>query len=319
MDRRRFVQTTGSLATLGIIGAGSATASSGTLTNATVTGDGSIVATGDHFVVAGQELTIDNIGVSPVIFNNGYSGEVYGNKLTVENINRTIIGIGVQGGDVAVYDNTVDASDDLNNQFVAVGFVGGATGKIRNNSITGKHRVGVYADGPGTDVDISRNTIVGPGPTTTGWADNGVQVGRGATGTVRRNTLDDHWWGRNDFVSSGILAIETDNVNLQHNSLENNDLGISIRGEQNNVLHNDVTVTDDDTDIEHYGVIEFDGRNNGMRRNAITAAGDDDAVFGIFAEGSNTKLIGNRISGWQTDIAASGEDTKLPKPFDPNS
>lgn len=313
------MQTTGSIATVGIVGVGSATASSGTLTNATVTGDGSIVATGDNFAIAGQELTVNNIGVSPVIFNNGYSGEIYGNKLTVENINRTTIGIGVQGGDVTVYDNTVDASDDLNNQFVAVGFIEGGTGKIRNNEITGKHRVGVYANGSGTDVDISRNTIVGSGPTTTGWADNGVQVGRGATGAVRRNTIDAHWWNNNDWVSSGILAIETDNMNMQHNSLENNDRGISIRGERNNALHNDVTVTYDDTDIEHYGVIEYGGRNNGMRRNTITAAGDDDALYGIIAAGNNTKLIGNNISGWQTEIAAPGEDTKLPKPFDPDS
>lgn len=322
MDRRRFIQITGGITALGIVGVGSV-AASGTLTNATVTSSGAIVATDDDFVIAGQDLTVDGSRGSPVIYNDGYSGEIYGNTLTVDDIDDSpTYGILVEGGDVDVYDNTVDAVDDLTKQFIAVGFEGGATGEASRNEITGRHRVGIVARDPETDVDISRNTIVGVGPVSSGWAENGIQVSSGATGTVKHNTVNDHWWNKNNFVSSGIIVFGSDDVTIQNNTLTDNDTNVVLFGDDNNAIHNTIEVTiaptdPDGNDVLHYGVW-VSGADNGVRQSSITASDGDVGIY-IFGGSDRTKLIRNDITGWDESIVDTGDDTKLPKPFDPDS
>lgn len=319
MKRRQFIQTTAGIAGLGIVGVGSVSANSGTLKNATVTSSGAIVATDDDFVIAGQNLTVDGSWGSPIITNNGYSGQIFDNTLTVNDLDGTTFGVQVEGGAVDVYDNRVEGSDLLVNQFLGIGFTDGAVGRAKNNTVTCKHRVGILARGLGTDVTISRNTVTGVGPTTSGWAENGIQVSDSATATVKRNTVDDHWWDKNDFQSSGIIVFGANDVTAQHNGVQDNDMGIAFVGERNKAAHNDVTVTYDSTDTVHYGVFDAFGVDNAIIQNSVTAAGDNDALVGVIANGDNSKLIGNRISGWQTAISAPGDDTKLPDPFDPSS
>jgi hypothetical protein len=319
MNRRQFIQTTAGIAGVGIAGIGSVSASSGILKNATVTSNGAIVATDDDFVIAGQDLTVDGSRGSPIITNAGYSGEIYNNTLTVNNVGGETFGIQIEGGDVDVNDNRVDGSDQLGDQFLGIGFTDGAVGRAKNNTVTCKHRVGILAKGLGTDVTISRNTVIGVGPTTSGWAENGIQVSGGATATVKRNTVNDHWWDKNDFQSSGIIVFGANDVTAQHNGVQDNDMGIAFVGERNKAAHNDVAVTYDSTDTVHYGVFDAFGVDNAIIQNSVTAAGDNDALVGIIANGDNSKLIGNRISGWQTAISAPGDDTKLPDPFDPDS
>lgn len=293
------------------------------LVNAEFTDHGAIIATDDDFVISGQEVVVDGSRGSPIISNQGYSGEIYDNTLTVESIDGTTFGVRVDGGDVDVYNNTVEAADSLGGQFIAIGFVGGATGKASRNEITGKHRVGILADDPNTDVNILRNFIEGPGPTTAGWADNGIQISRGATATVRRNTVAEHWWDNDDWESSGIIVFGSSNTTIQRNTLMNNDAGVALfggfgeeAGDENNIIHNTIEVTRE-SEVYHEGVFVM-GQNNGVRQNAITAENGD---VGIFVQGSaeNTKLIKNSISGWETAIADGGEDTKLPKPFEPDN
>lgn len=322
MKRRHFLGTTAGLAAVGTLSAGSVTASNGgTLVNATTTSSGAIVATDDDFVIAGQHVTIDggsyyaSGGDHYVVYTNGYDGEVRENTFTVQSVLDRTFAIRVDGGTVDVTGNTIDAADDIVRRFVGVGVVGGATVEGRRNEITGAHRVGVVVRGSGTTVDVSRNTIVGPGPRTTGWADNGVQLSDGASGSVRANVVDDHWYAPNSFVSSGLIAF-ADDVVVQRNHFGNNDLAVGYAGDRNNVIHNDIEVTYPMTTTDHYGVYDLGGTNNGIRQNSITAAGGSSAAIGIIVLGDNTKLIRNRLDGWQTPILDAGDDTKLPKPFD---
>jgi hypothetical protein len=323
MKRRTFLGATAGIATVGTLTAGpAAAANGGVLENATVTPSGAIVATDDDFVIAGQHLTIaggtyyTNTGDSYVVYTNGYSGEVRDNTVTVTALSQRTFAIRVDGGDVAVSGNTIDVVDDSNRQFIAISVHGGASSRVTKNAITGGHRVGVLATGAGTTANVAKNDIIGPGPSNMGWADNGVQFSDGATGQIRDNVIDDHWYAPNSFVSSGILAFG-DDVVVQRNSITNNDLGVGLSGDRNNVIHNTVSVTYPSTSTVHYGVYELGGVDNGIRQNDITTNAAANGAVGIIVLGDNAKLIRNALDGWQTPILDAGTDTKLPPPFEP--
>lgn len=232
-------------------------------------------------------------------------------------------GVRVDGADVQVTGSEVDVIEDFGPEFIAVGYRNGATGLIADNTITGFHRVGILLDGTGTSAEVRDNEVVGIGPKSTGWAENGIQISFDATGTVKDNAVRDHWWDLNNFVSSGILVFGADDVTAQRNSLSGNDAAIALQGDRNNVIHNTVDVTDEDGDVSgifHAGAIVFAGEDNGLRQNELTSGSPSGSVsFGIFLTGAatNTKLIRNAIDGFTTSIVDQGDETKLPAPFVP--
>lgn len=310
---------------MGLVGVQTASATpSGTLVNAEVTSSGAVVATADDFVIVGQDISVDGGTFyedgdgSSVIYSNGYSGEISGNTLTVSAVSQQTFGIHAAGGTVNVTDNEVVADDDVGSQFIAVGVTDGATGKVKRNEITGAHRVGVLCRGAGTDAAVSNNTITGPGPRFSGWADNGVQIDSGATGQVKNNAIDDHWYAPNTFNSAGLLLF-SDDVVVQRNHFGDNDLGVALQGDRNNVIHNTVEVTTETTDTYHYGVYEAGGADNGIRQNRVTTAAAENGLYGIIVFGDNTKLIRNDLDGWDDLLLDAGDGTKLPKPFDPDA
>jgi hypothetical protein len=230
----------------------------------------------------------------------------------------------VDGADVDVTGSEVDVVDDFGPQFIGIGYRDGATGQIADNTITGFHRVGILLDGAGTSADVKGNEVVGVGPKSTGWAENGIQVSRGATGTLKDNTVEDHWWNLNNFVSSGIIVFGSDGVTAHGNSLAGNDAALVVAGDDNNFLHNTVDVTDENGDtsgIFHAGAIVSSGENIGLRQNEFTTGSPAGSVnFGIFVTGAavNTKLIRNTFDGeFAEEIVDQGDETKLPSPFAP--
>lgn len=300
------------------------------LVNAEETGNGAIVATGDGFRIAGQDLTIDGQALHDgsegayAIYNDGYSGEITGNEITVEDMaaNPTF-GIRVEGGDVDVTGNDVEGDDALAQQFLSVAAADGARGRIEGNTLNGGHRVGILAEGSGTDASIRDNDVTGLGPKSDGWAENGIQVSAGASADVRGNTVADHWWDLDNFQSAGIILYQPDDdVQIQRNTVRDNDAGVALwGGDRHNAIHNTVEVTDADpgeNGVAHYGVLVLATENSGVRQNTITAEAGSIGVL-VYSSAENTKLIGNDVSGFDELIADQGADTKLPRPFDPDS
>ena len=233
----------------------------------------------------------------------------------------------VDGADVEVTASEVDVVEDFGPQFIGVGYRNGATGQITDNVITGFHRTGILLDGESTEAVVSGNSVTGVGPKTGGWAENGIQVSSGATGTVKDNEVRDHWWDLNNFVSTGILVFGSDDVTVQRNTLAGNDLALGLGdGDNGNFIHNEVDVTDEDGDasgIFHAGAVVFSGENVGLRQNEFTTGSPQGSVnVGIFltVAADNTKLIRNTFQGeFSQEIVDQGEATKLPAPFDPES
>lgn len=107
-------------------------------------------------------------------------------------------GIFVVGGASAnIHDNAVSniADNPLGGCQNAIGIQVGrqanattGTATITNNVISGYQKNGITIDNTGSSATITNNTVTGAGPTTA-IAQNGVQISRGATGTITGNTI----------------------------------------------------------------------------------------------------------------------------------
>ena len=103
-----------------------------------------------------------------------------------------------------------------------------STVKVQNSTVRGYQKNGITGNEVGTNVTIIGNSVVGAGPTTT--AQNGIQVGFGATGKVQNNTVadDDFNGDPSAGTGSGILIYDSGNMTISGNSVTNAQNGIPI-------------------------------------------------------------------------------------------
>ena len=73
---------------------------------------------------------------------------------------------------------------------------------IAGNAIWDHQKGGIVTNGPGTNVEITGNTVTGFGPVSF-IAQNGIQVGYGASASVMRNTVTGHSYTGTSTVSGG--------------------------------------------------------------------------------------------------------------------
>jgi hypothetical protein len=112
------------------------------------------------------------------------------------------------------------------------------TGKISGNYIWNYQKGGIVANGQGTQVNIFDNIVEGEGHVNY-IAQNGIQVGFGATASVMRNTVRDNsyiGYPGDGSASGGILIVGgpayggafTVNSRANDNILVNNDVGVYL-------------------------------------------------------------------------------------------
>lgn len=324
MRRRAFLGTTASL--VGLAGATPVAAADGPrgsnngdgakgarLVNAEES-DGTIVATDDGFVIRGQEVVVDS-GVEYGIDTAGYSGVVADNRISgTSDPGGDQIGISAGGGDVQVERNRIDVPDDYAHQFVGVSFTDGAGGSIRGNEIVGFHRAGILVRGAGTSATVRGNTVSGTGKRTIGWAENGIQVDRGASVRIQNNAVEGHWWdGKSNFASTGISLFGVDESGVVNNTLSDNEFGVYVAGRGNRVNGNDVANSfDSDSTFEFvsWGVLAA-GSNNHLAGNRIADTSVDGGGAGIYLlpGASENKLTGNRISGFESNVIDATDES----------
>jgi hypothetical protein len=168
----------------------------------------------------------------------------------------THFGIFVEGGGSAsIYTNHVTMIQDANQAVlggcqdglaVRIGsFFSGQTGsgQVKNNLIDNYQKNGVTIDGTGTSAVVSGNAIVGdtvdPNGVNPFIARNGVQFGRGATGSVLDNSISKNEYGGagpppaaedpDSSDAAGILAFElTGHVQIGGNFVTLNDIGLDF-------------------------------------------------------------------------------------------
>lgn len=189
--------------------------------------------------------------------------------------------------------------------FVQSGGGGKSVVNIEGNSVHDFQKNGITGNEPGTDIRVSKTNVV------TGWgatlflAQNGVQIGFGATGRVDSNVVSGHEWtgctgacggGSCPWTSSGILIYDASNVRVNQNTVGRSQGGIVHVGNSSRIDGNVVS----DTAICD-GIAVF-GNDNQVKNNVVTNSGE----AGIFLQGDGNEVKGNRINEAPIGILKGG-------------
>jgi hypothetical protein len=162
---------------------------------------------------------------------------------------------------------------------------------IEESSIHDYQKNGITANEVGTEVTIEANVVTGIGPTT-GAAQNGIQIGFGAAGNIRHNTVANHIWSpctsleSCDFKADDILVFQSNGVTVDHNVIGVAQTGVAIVGDQGQIFDNDVF------DSQIFDGVELIGNENKAERNRITHS--DQA--GVLIDGNANIVRHNTIN-----------------------
>jgi hypothetical protein len=187
--------------------------------------------------------------------------------------------------------------------FRSFSLTGSASGTVSNNTLTNYQKGGIVANGQGVNVAITDNIVTGQGPVAY-IAQNGIQVGYGASASVMRNTVTGNAYsGTNNASSGGILVVGgagygtcpdgndcpyTVNTRIIQNKVTGNDVGVWLSNAQL-----DFSPPTSATNIK---VV-----NNTVSKDLVTnvsGCGYPTAYqAGVSDEGNNDKIITNSISG----------------------
>src|ERR1044072_2611888 len=204
------------------------------------------------------------------ILFDGASGSITNNTLT--NIN--------QGASGCQEGNAIETRTFSSTAALAV--------VIDQNTITGYQKTGIIANGK--LVATITDNIVDGGPPVNYIARNGIQVGFGATGMVKRNSVSGNSYSGASTVSGGILVVGGPgyggdfcrNVQIQQNTIEGADVGVYV-----SPYEADSSAPASATNIK---VVNNTISKTGVTNGYVYQAGVSDV-------GNNDKIITNRISG----------------------
>jgi hypothetical protein len=210
---------------------------------------------------------------------------------------------GTQHGNAIFYINA-SADQHVDDSRTCNATISNVTGNISGNTISGYQKNGITAKCLGVNVTISDNTVTGANETTQ-IAQNGIEVGVGATGTVDSNTVSENeYTGTNNADSTGLLvfgggpfgALST-GVSITNNTFTDNDIGI----DSVNCGDADCTVAPrTDTNI----LISGNTLSNPDVSNVSGCSGTQGYQAAIQELGRNDKIKQNKISG--TGYTANG-------------
>jgi len=173
-------------------------------------------------------VTVKNLTVAGPMVADSCVDNIYG--IFVKNANANIIG------------NKVDAIRQANPDLWgcqpgvgirfgsrALGYTG-HSGTLSNNLITGPAKAGIVVDGDNNNVNVTGNTITGLSLIGV-IGQNGIQISRGAKGTLDSNKISGCWYGStfSSIAAAGILLYDPDGgLTLTNNEVTDNDQGIVI-------------------------------------------------------------------------------------------
>ena len=165
-------------------------------------------------------------------------------------------------------------------------------------------KAGVVGNEAGTQLQATANSIVGDGVTTV-IAQNGIQIGFGAGGSITLNSVSNHVYSCAALscdASTNILAIQADNVTITGNAATTSVINIFLsESDRSDITANFVSNSDG------FDWIAVVGGDNDVRSNRIV--GSDE--FGIYIEGTNNRIEMNRIQEAPCGIFRAGSNKTL--------
>jgi hypothetical protein len=178
--------------------------------------------------------------------------------------------------------------------FAQSGNGGSSDLQVKNTVVQGYQKNGITGNEPGTSMTITDNSVTGQGPTN-GAAENGIQIGFGATGRILRNTAIDDIWAPDTIVdrgdaASGILVYASSNIIVHDNTVGNTQFGIALVTDStvgvadgNHVARNRISAT------HVFDGIEVCSNSNTIHDNTISRADES----GIHLDSSCTNPDGS--------------------------
>jgi parallel beta-helix repeat protein len=181
---------------------------------------------------------------------------------------------------------------------------------VSNNSVRNYDKNGITASGlgdgsPGPNVTVTGNTVIGLGATTV-IAQNGIQVGYGATGKVTlNNVIDDIYINPPGCApsctgSSGILIYGSAGITISDNTVESTQFGIvPVTGSSSLTANGTIVKSNHVGGTQIYDAIDLCSDQNTAESNVIYGS----AQSGIHVDGecspstgSGTTVTGNTIN-----------------------
>jgi nitrous oxidase accessory protein NosD len=175
--------------------------------------------------------------------------------------------------------------------FVQSGGGGVSKVEIEHCTVHDFQKNGITADEQGTDTIIRRNVVTGIGATT-GAAQNGVQIGFGAAGSIVENVVTNNIWApciaisTCTTVATNVLVTQSDGVDVSGNTAGIGQVNIFIDG-------NDAVIERNET----FATSVFDGiRLQGAQSRVSQNQALNGAESGIFLSGNNNLITNNVIT-----------------------
>ena len=160
--------------------------------------------------------------------------------------------------------------------------------RIDGSTVTGYQKGGIVANGD-VDATVTDNRVDGLGPSNL-IARNGIQLGFGATGMVKRNQVSgNEYSGPEAFSAAGVLLVAGPGFGSAYS------VGSQI--DQNTISENDVGVWVVEVDTSFNAPASMTNVkvvNNTISKTGVTNFSYQAAVSDV---GNNDKIISNRISG----------------------
>ena len=175
--------------------------------------------------------------------------------------------------------------------FVQSGNGGVSQVEIHRSTIHDFQKNGITANEIGTTATMDENVVTGLGPTT-GAAQNGIQIGFGAGGSIQNNTVTNTVWApctgiaACTAVATNILVTQSDGVIVKDNVTGISQVGIFLHGNQGQVLENRTFAT------SVFDGIHIEGDQAQVKRNEVF----NGAQSGIFIDGNNNTVDHNVIT-----------------------
>ncbi len=100
-------------------------------------------------------------------------------------------------------------------------------GELKTNNVTIENyqKNGITVDRLASSATLNNTTVTGIGPTTI-IAQNGIQIGRGATGMINNSASNGNQWTADPTAATGVLVFDTASISVTNSSFDGNDVGV---------------------------------------------------------------------------------------------
>ncbi len=185
---------------------------------------------------------------------------------------------------------------------------GSSVVNINNNHVENYQKNGITGNELGTNVTITSNTVIGQGPTT-GAAENSIQIGFGATGSISKNTVGSDVWAPDNIgdpgdAAAGILVYASHGVSISTNSVSNTQFGIAVVSDPAYGDADNSSVSKNTVAATHiFDGIDLCSNNNTASMNIVNGSDESGIHIDSSCTGAST---GNTVTGNIINSACAG-------------